>query len=238
MVAVSHASCGWVSSLWSCACFPELSSNVRHMQDLEYFMCAGNRNFVAGPTPLETLMVAETEAYSERFQLSGDLALLEEVVWLPTVDEVHSTLYAPSEVWFSLLQSLSVSEFAVNWGVCVDSAWSDAPYFRSQLASRLGLVSNWTCATVPQEHCGHSNNTLLRFLCPESCGCANPQPLLHINGVLFGCPLQSCRLREVYSTVLDKIGCAASDLTTNPSWTRFVWNMYSYREEIGSNSTE
>lgn len=218
--------------------FTQLSSNVQLLQDLEYFMCAGNRNFIAGFTPLETLMVAETEAYSKRFQSSTDLTQLEEVVWFPTVGEVNSTLYAPSDVWFSLLQSLSVSEFAINWGDCVDSAWSDAPYFRSHLASRLGLVSNWTCPSVSQEHCGHSNNTLLRFLCPDRCGCANPQPPMHINGVLFGCPLHSCRMREVYRVALDKIDCAASDVTTNPNWTTFVWNMYSFHGETGTHSTE
>jgi len=161
-----------------------------------------------------------------------DLAVMEAVVWAPHPEEVSKAWYAPSDEFFATAQSTSKSEFA-NLAYCTDVPAGTEPHYEAFLSDRFGLVGEWTCESIVEEHCFHSNNSLLRHVCPERCGCSNPQSPLYLNGALFGCPQQLCRMREDYSVALDRVSCSTTDVVSHPNWSTFVSNMHAYKEDVG-----
>lgn len=106
-----------------------------------------------------------------------------------------------------------------------DSADVWGPY-RHALHHQLDRMEANRCQEF-DDLCGGENASLLRFACPDTCGCNLPYSGLFLNGPSYGCPRDVCHSSSSYQTVLERMECRdmtsemLSDVTTTQGagWT-------------------
>jgi len=104
------------------------------------------------------------------------------------------------------------------------------PAIRSALQSSL-RVDNCTALA---EHCS-GDVRLLRTLCPETCGCKQPQSGLYANGGNEGCPRAGCLSTPEYRDLLASIPCrdyTLPELVQNVGWATFIRQFVSIRKQL------
>ena len=151
---------------------PELESNVNTMEELDDFLCAGNVDFVTTTMPSTgSIVVERSDTFQNTLALTYGVKSLQEAVWIQNLSDLSMPWLAPSDSWFSLSQSLTMTEYASTFGFCWDYDDSGDP-FTTLLKEELGL-DGWDCGSV-LDLCGASNSSTVRLvstflrLCPSS----------------------------------------------------------------------
>jgi len=202
-----------------CSCgvciVPELQRNISTMEELDYYLCHGNIDFVSSRMPTTgIILVKESETYSDMLASSYEIKSLEEAVWTHHLRDLSLPWFAPSDAWFSYAISVPLGEFARSSQNCEDVVPEDNQFVAS--VKEEFSVDSWDCGGI-SDFCSTYNGSTIRILCPVTCGCAHPQSPLFLNGASSGCPLH-CRAHEQY----------------HPNWTDFVRSMAVYYQESGA----
>ena len=214
---------------------PEVRTNVNTMQELEHYLCGGNRDFVFTPMPSTGIvMIKESEVFEATLVGSYEVKSLDEAVWIQDLRNLSRPWLAPSDSWFAQVQSMTVSEFSHVFSFCWDMEGEIV--FTNYLKEVLSLDS-WSCGSVP-DHCSMSNSTLVRWACANTCGCDNPLSSLYLNGAAYGCTVESCKAQAKYKIALEGIACSTSDVRQHPNWTNLVRNRNAYMIESGTDDEE
>lgn len=213
---------------------PSLTQNVENMTALSTQMCGGNLDFVvAFVQPAGYVVLSKSEPFLDQFTLDFESLALQEAVWIDDVSNVTFSWVSPSTFWFDFGSTLSMDEFADTAVSCAD--FVEHSSFTRNLAFKLGLSDSWTCADAKQ-YCSGSNNSLLRYVCPSTCGCRSPQSDLFIQSGMLGCPVTSCSGDENYKALYFDLPCespSVEELLENPQWVDFLESMNFFINDIG-----
>ena len=91
---------------------PEVRMNVNTMQELDHYLCGGNRHFVFTSMPSTGIvMIKESEVFEPTLVGSYEVKSLEEAVWKQDLRNLSLPWLAPSDSWFAQAESLTVSTF-------------------------------------------------------------------------------------------------------------------------------
>ena len=203
---------------------PILQRNLDSMEDLKFHLCGGNVDFVTAVSTTNTILLKQTESFSDASTSDRLLTrATREAVWSPIIANVSlSWLASPAEL-FSVGSAMSMLEGATTLWYCYDD--DDFMPQRNVLIDELGLPEDWTCGTVSKSLCWPLENSLLRVMCPVTCGCAHPFSPQYLSGPFFGCPRDSCKMRLDYKVEVEKISCSTSDVVSHENWTTYVDNV-------------
>jgi len=166
---------------------------------------------------------------------------------LAYVDDVDLSYYKDI---LSMIQERdkSLETIARGTDLCADfdsSTWSrkDSPTRRKSVRHVLSLVTQkeelQNCSSVASL-CNNHNQAgkLVRFHCPETCGCQDVSSGLLLSGPSWGCPV-ACRFGFARALVTFNANCSDMETGSMSPLTRYMQNIYSmYREVLNATLPE
>ena len=210
----------------------QMLDNIHNMNELSHFLCGGNTDFVFTTMP-STSWIVTVPTSSDDGTGTFTYAAVHEAVWNEEMPRTFSWEVSSASV-FSVMSGWTLADLAIV-GDCRDE---QSNVSTAQLAFKHGFSNDWTCGDVPMELCNDAGNALLRYECPVSCGCRDPQSPLFLNGGNFGCPWEACVNSEHYKAASDEIACSissAAEMSTHENWTSYLENMQNSSEDLGLN---
>jgi len=203
--------------------------NMEDMFNVKRVLCGGYQDFVVATNPIGFVISRATTPFS----LASGERTMEQLAVLELRDNPLTSHFNYSSVYtnpqyFVLEKDTTVESFA-EASLCNDldthrngevfklaPSWFMTVRHMSGLHSGFSLAEKpWTCA----EHAGFCDQiSLMRVICPITCGCTDPISGLFLRGVVHGCPA-ACQPELEQRTL--NLSCVDLDVTGMPGWARY-----------------
>lgn len=231
-VGISSACVVVLASLYFCAfSMLPLTRNYGELMELQNALCLGDLDFVWGRSPTGEVWSTSTASHSSAFLREA----VHELVWMRGPDaswpSQPATLsrMAPTQRRFEVATGNSMANYGNLEGECRDKSLESPANAAIAATLQMQLGSTWPlrCADVASR-CQEPGLLLLRFACPEICGCREPRSGLFANGADQGCPRIACVVDSVYRAELDALHCqdpGVEELRATEAWVELAGNL-------------
>jgi hypothetical protein len=200
------------------------------MEQIETALCGGNMNFVYGVQEgTGFVMAVETPVWDSTTKAgSFERRIVRQFVEADRFEDVQEAWFSDSLLHFQQTVTQPMLEYQSEANNCIDTPgylWSH--YQKATLWHLTGTDNVLSCADL-SSYCTDFAHKLVRFICPVTCGCANPISGLYLNGEMNGCPRKVCLLTKDFENAMNTLPCAdptPAQLMQMPAWTSF-WHQY------------
>lgn len=206
-----------------------VSDHLQSIDEVDHALCGGDSNFVVKTSPVGVVYAANTSSFQSRSETFAEEAVLQHAF-----REEHGGMQlldlSPRRDFIRVI-GMNIVDYADVISSACDDMLEFMPYsFAASMRSVLNLPYDVATESVACDEfvdfCDLPDAFLLRMLCAETCGCADPMSGSILAGDEYGgCPTTCSSQPDWLASSLTTCDDFAKDsLIGSPAWER-LWNV-------------